>query len=84
MEGRMTMSNMAIEAGAKAGLIAPDAITKKFAAGRAQRPPRYYVSDPGAVYERTEVFDVTRSEPVVANRIYLPTWPRSRNAGTLS
>jgi 3-isopropylmalate/(R)-2-methylmalate dehydratase large subunit len=72
MEGRMTMSNMAIEAGAKAGLIAPDAITKKFAAGRAQRPPRYYVSDPGAVYERTEVFDVTRSEPVVA-KPHLPS-----------
>ncbi len=72
MEGRMTMSNMAIEAGAKAGLIAPDAITKKFAEGRAQRKPRYYTSDKGAVYERTEVFDVSKAEPVVA-KPHLPS-----------
>jgi 3-isopropylmalate/(R)-2-methylmalate dehydratase large subunit len=72
LEGRLTMSNMAIEAGAKAGLVAPDAITKRYAAARAQFKPRYYVSDPDAVYERVETFEVSKLEPVVA-KPHLPS-----------
>ncbi len=72
MEGRMTMSNMAIEAGAKAGLIAPDAITEAYMKNRAQRQPRYYHSDPDAAYERVEEFDVSRMEPMVA-KPHLPS-----------
>src|SRR5213076_1843538 len=39
MEGRMTVSNMSIEAGARAGLIAPDDVTFDYLKGRPQAPP---------------------------------------------
>jgi len=66
MDGRLTMCNMAIEAGAKTGIVPPDRITRAYVESRAQRKPRYYVSDPAAEYERVEEFDVTGMEPVVA------------------
>jgi len=72
MEGRLTMSNMAIEAGAVTGIISPDNITKAYVKSRAQRKPRYYVSDVNAEYERIEEFDVTCLEPVVA-KPHLPS-----------
>jgi 3-isopropylmalate/(R)-2-methylmalate dehydratase large subunit len=72
MEGRLTMCNMAIEAGAKTGIVPPDKITRAYVQKRAQRTPRYYVSDPGAEYERIEEFDVTGMEPVVA-KPHLPS-----------
>jgi 3-isopropylmalate/(R)-2-methylmalate dehydratase large subunit len=72
MEGRLTMSNMAIEAGAKAGIVPPDKITRAYVEKRAQRKPRYYQSDPEAAYERVEEFDVTGMEPVVA-KPHLPS-----------
>ncbi len=72
MEGRLTMSNMAIEAGAVTGIIAPDKITRAYAQRRSQRRPRYYQSDPDAKYERVEEFDVSRLEPVVA-KPHLPS-----------
>jgi 3-isopropylmalate/(R)-2-methylmalate dehydratase large subunit len=72
MEGRLTMSNMAIEAGAKAGIVPPDDITKAYVKGRAQRNPSYYSSDPDAKFERIEEFDVTGMEPVVA-KPHLPS-----------
>jgi 3-isopropylmalate/(R)-2-methylmalate dehydratase large subunit len=65
MDGRFSMCNMAIEAGARAGLIEPDAITKKFVAGF-KRKPKFYQSDPDAVYEKTFEWDVTKLEPLVA------------------
>jgi 3-isopropylmalate/(R)-2-methylmalate dehydratase large subunit len=72
MEGRLTMCNMAIEAGAKTGMIPPDKITRAFAEKRAQRKPRYITPDPEAEYERVEEFDVTGMEPVVA-KPHLPS-----------
>ena len=72
MEGRLTMSNMAIEAGAKTGIVPPDGITRAWAEKRAQRKPRYYESDAGAEYERVETFDVTGMEPMVA-KPHLPS-----------
>ncbi len=72
MEGRLTMSNMAIEAGAVTGIIPPDAITKAYVKNRAQRKPRYYTSDSQAEYERVEVFEVSKLEPVVA-KPHLPS-----------
>jgi len=72
MEGRLTMCNMAIEAGAKAGIVPPDKITRAYVQKRAQRKPRYYFSDPEAEYERVEEFDVTGMEPVVA-KPHLPS-----------
>jgi 3-isopropylmalate/(R)-2-methylmalate dehydratase large subunit len=72
MEGRLTMCNMAIEAGAKTGIVPPDKTTRAYVEKRAQRKPRYYISDPGAEYERVEEFDVSGMEPVVA-KPHLPS-----------
>ena len=51
MDNRQTMANMAIEAGAKNGIIAPDRITREYIEGRFRREPRYYESDADAAYE---------------------------------
>ena len=65
MDDRFSMSNMAIEAGGRAGLIAPDEVTKKFVA-KFKRKLKFYQSDPDAVYEKTYEWDVTDLEPLVA------------------
>jgi len=66
MDGRLTMSNMAIEAGGKAGLIAPDATTLAYVKSRAQREYKVYASDPDAAYARVIEYDVAAIEPQVA------------------
>jgi 3-isopropylmalate/(R)-2-methylmalate dehydratase large subunit len=66
MSGRLTMANMAIEAGAKNGIFAPDQITEEYVRGRAQRPYRVYVSDRDAVYADVREYDVSALEPQVA------------------
>ncbi|MEJ5365276.1 MAG: 3-isopropylmalate dehydratase large subunit [Desulfosoma sp.] len=66
MSHRMTMANMAIEAGAKVGLIAPDEITKQYVQGRAQRPYRFFASDADAGYEVIHEWDVSAMDPMVA------------------
>ena len=63
---RLSMCNMAIEAGAKAGIIAPDAKTEEYVKTRAQRSYTVYTSDPDAAYEATTVFDCTDIEPQVS------------------
>jgi len=66
MADRFSMCNMAIEAGAKVGLIAPDAITEEYVRNRAKRPYKFYGSDPDAVYEAVYEWDISNLEPVVA------------------
>lgn len=66
MDGRFTMSNMAIEAGAKAGLIAPDQNTREYVKYRARRPYREAFSDKDAYYEQIIEYDVSKLEPLVA------------------
>jgi 3-isopropylmalate/(R)-2-methylmalate dehydratase large subunit len=66
MDGRFTMCNMAVEAGAKNGIIAPDAKTEAYVAARARRPYRVYTSDPDAKYREIYEYDVTGLEPLVA------------------
>ena len=51
MDERLSISNMAIEAGGKAGLIPVDDITREYLKERAERPFTEYHSDPDAVYE---------------------------------
>ncbi len=67
MSDRFTLSNMAVEAGAKAGLIASDEITKEylFSRGRGDKFREIYPDD-DAVYERVIEIDVTRLEPTVS------------------
>ena len=66
MSDRFTMSNMAIEAGAKVGIIAPDAITEAYVKDRARRFYHFYQSDPEAEYEEIYQWDVSGLEPMVA------------------
>ncbi len=66
IEDRLTMCNMAIEAGAKNGIVPPDALTRAYVEGRAERDPVYYESDPDAAYAETYEWDVSDLGPVVA------------------
>jgi 3-isopropylmalate/(R)-2-methylmalate dehydratase large subunit len=76
MEGRMTVCNMSIEAGARAGLIAPDETTYAYVRGRPHAPKagqweaalaywRTLPSDPGAVYDREVTIDAATLVPHV-------------------
>jgi len=76
MEGRMTVCNMAIEAGARAGLIAVDETTIEYVRGRPYAPQgaeleraaaswRGLVSDQGAEFDRTVRIDAAAIEPQV-------------------
>jgi 3-isopropylmalate/(R)-2-methylmalate dehydratase large subunit len=66
IEGRLTMANMAIEAGAKTGLFAADDLTRAYVDGRATRPYGCYHADPDASYARLIEIDVSQIEPQVA------------------
>ncbi len=66
MADRFSMCNMAIEAGAKVGMIAPDSITEEYVKTRAKRPYKFYSSDPDAAYEAVHEWDISNLEPVVA------------------
>jgi 3-isopropylmalate/(R)-2-methylmalate dehydratase large subunit len=66
MSERLSMCNMAIEAGGKNGIIAADKVTKDYIKGRVKRKPVFYYSDPDAVYNKTITIEVSAMEPVVA------------------
>ncbi len=66
MDGRLTFCNMAIEAGAKNGIIAPDKITEEYLKNRSVRAPKFYTPDADAKYERVIKYDVSQIEPTVA------------------
>lgn len=66
VEGRLTMANMAIEAGAKAGLFPVDEQTLAYLEPRAKWPYEVIASDPDARYTQTFEFDVSTMEPMVA------------------
>ncbi len=58
MDGRLTMCNMAVEAGAKNGIIPPDEKTLAYVNERAKRPYKVYHSDPDAQYVEVYEWDV--------------------------
>jgi 3-isopropylmalate/(R)-2-methylmalate dehydratase large subunit len=66
MASRLTMANMAIEAGGKNGIIEPDEITLEYVKPRALRPYRLYRSDPDAHYAEVREYDVSKIQPQVA------------------
>ncbi len=66
MEGRMSISNMAIEAGGKAGLIEVDEVTRAYLDGRTERPYTEYHSDPNAHYAKVYEIDAASIVPTVA------------------
>ena len=76
MEERMTVCNMSIEAGARAGMIAPDDVTFEYLADRPRAPKgaawdralaawRALPGDEGASFDREEVFEAARLEPMI-------------------
>jgi 3-isopropylmalate/(R)-2-methylmalate dehydratase large subunit len=76
MEERMTICNMSIEGGARAGLMAPDDTTFSYLEGRSFAPKgeewdralsdwKGLPSDPGATYDRSVPLDATKVEPMV-------------------
>ncbi|MGC8780328.1 MAG: 3-isopropylmalate dehydratase large subunit, partial [Anaerolineae bacterium] len=76
MEGRMTICNMSIEAGARAGLVAPDDTTFEYLHGRPFAPQgaawdaavarwRQLPTDAGATYDRTVSLDASALEPMI-------------------
>ena len=66
MSDRLCMCNMAIEAGAKNGIIPPDAITEAFMKSVTDRAYTIYHSDPDAEYVRTLEIDCSKLEPQVS------------------
>ncbi len=71
MDNRLTMCNMAIEAGAKAGIIEPDEITLEYVKARAKRPYTVYKSDADASYEKIYEFN-TEEIPLQVAFPHLP------------
>jgi 3-isopropylmalate/(R)-2-methylmalate dehydratase large subunit len=66
MSGRLTMANMAIEAGAKNGIFEPNHVTQNYMEGRACRPYKVFRSDENAFYADVREYDVGSIEPQVA------------------
>jgi 3-isopropylmalate/(R)-2-methylmalate dehydratase large subunit len=66
VEGRLTMANMAVEAGGKNGIVEPDGKTLEYVRRRTSLPFESYHSDSDAVYAETREYDVTKIEPLVA------------------
>lgn len=66
MDERLTISNMAIEAGGKAGIIEVDDVTRAYMDGRVERPYTEYHSDPDAQYRKVYEIDAADIPPTVA------------------
>jgi len=66
VDGRLTMCNMAIEAGGKNGIIAPDDVTGEYIKGRVSRPFTEFHSDADARYAAVKEYDVSDWEPLIA------------------
>lgn len=66
MDERLSISNMAIEAGGKAGLIPVDDVTRKYMDGRTERSYTEYHSDPDAIYAKVYNIDAQNIVPTVA------------------
>ena len=63
---RLTISNMAIEAGGKNGIFPVDDVTRAYVEGRVDRPWTAFEADPDAEYERTVEIDLSKVECTVA------------------
>lgn len=72
MSGRLTMANMAVEAGAKSGIFQPDRVTEDYLQNKTNRPYRTFQSDSDAIYTEVRDYDVSQIEPQVAFP-YLPS-----------
>ncbi len=83
MPGRMTLCNMAIEMGGKAGIVAPDKITWEYMKGRRKMKSFDLMSDEDATYASRRTYSVSDMEPQVAVPHNVDTGiPVSKVAGT--
>ncbi len=73
MDDRLSMANMAIEAGAKNGIFAVDEVTKAYMDGRVERPYKVYEADPDAAYDA--VYDIDLSE--IKSTVAFPHLPEN-------
>ncbi len=72
MHARLTMCNMAIEAGGKNGIIVPDDVTERYVKGRAKREYRFYTSDKDAKYVEVTEYDCSKI-PLTVSCPHLPS-----------
>ena len=72
MHARLTMCNMAIEAGGKNGIIVPDDVTERYVKGRAKREYRFYTSDKDAKYVEVKEYDCSKI-PLTVSCPHLPS-----------
>jgi 3-isopropylmalate/(R)-2-methylmalate dehydratase large subunit len=72
MSGRLTMCNMAIEAGGKNGIIVPDSITEEYVKGRAKRKYAFYTSDADDRYVDVREYDCSKI-PLTVSCPHLPS-----------
>ena len=66
MDDRFTVSNMAIEAGAKAGIFPADEITVEYLKNVGAKSPKIFTSDPDAKYDEVIKIDLSKIEPTVS------------------
>ena len=66
MDERLTMTNMAIEAGGKNGIMEPDEVTLEYVKNRAKRPYEVFKSDEDASYSEIIDYDATKIGPKIA------------------
>jgi len=66
VEERCTICNMAVEAGAKNGIIAPDKVVTDYVRARTDKPFKTCASDDDAAYSKVYEFDTAKLEPTVA------------------
>ncbi len=72
MSGRLTICNMAIEAGGKNGIIVPDEITENYVKARAKREYKFYTSDEDAEYADVKEYDCS-TIPLTVSCPHLPS-----------
>jgi 3-isopropylmalate/(R)-2-methylmalate dehydratase large subunit len=66
VDARLTISNMAVEIGAKIGIMEADNKVLKWVAGKSKRPPNPVHADPGARYAAVKEYDVSKLSPQIA------------------
>lgn len=84
VSGRLTISNMAVEAGAKVGIFPSDTLTRDFLAGQG-RPQDYkpLTADKDAVYEMTMDIDLSKLEPAVAKPHTVDNFALAKDLGDI-
>lgn len=73
MDSRMAMCNMAVEAGAKSGIIAPDKCTEEYVSERAKRPYKLYSNNGDCNFKAVYEYDASKISPQVA----MPSLPEN-------